>query len=254
MNNSKTLIITTALLHALLPIAQSSNNVDVLDRGDLGYAFSYEHPQLGTQKLTADAISENMFAVSFVGHKSFLDVLETDGWSSSAETLALYLQELGDDFVEEVELMTKMPVGPDYVLLARGDEAIDIRELQSLLVAHEQGQESTASLDPIAARVVEVASEIVTPLAAAAADASDVLTHAAEELGDAAAAARDDVVAKADAAATKVDGKFRRIFRHPAAKYVAGAVVVGAGVALWSALRSKVAVVVGEDVVELVQL
>lgn len=254
---TKNIIITGLLFDELVRRACQSKNIQITHPEENHVVFTHTLADLGDQALLFSEIENDLVLVTFVGAQEYLERLEINGWLETADDLAKYFAELGEDFQPVVARVSKLQIGPHYTLLILDNQPIDIQLANDVLVAHDKGasekqpeKEEVDSLEEVltgaAAEVVELLDtardEVVEVLGATSEVAHDVADATAEAVSEAASA----TVEKADEVAAKVDGKFRRVFRHPATKYVAGVVLIGAGVALWRIVRAKAESIVPE--------
>lgn len=243
---TKNIIITGLLFDALRKVAEDSSYITTSHPSSNHSVFTHTVEGLGDQSLLFSEIENDLVMVTFVGAVEYLDRLEIIGWLESADDLAKYFAELGDDFQSIVGRVSKLQIGPRFTLLIIDNQPIDIQAANDILVVHDSG---TAVME----KVEEAIDAVIPPVVEAVNVAADVLVEARDEVVEAAHNAAEAVseaasatVEKADEVAAKVDGKFRRMFRHPATKYVAGVVLIGAGVALWRVVRAKAESIVPE--------
>ncbi len=59
--------------------------------------YRYDHPEYGVQSLMLTVINDDWATVSFAGREEFLQIINSEGWYSSAESLLAFFEELGVD-------------------------------------------------------------------------------------------------------------------------------------------------------------
>ncbi len=267
--NTKSIIATTALLTAIINVAEQGSVITVEEAGAADINLVFVHPKYGTQKLLAVNITDNLYSVSFVGHQELLKKLDTDGWLASAETVSAFLLEAGVDFTEELSKIKQLPLGPNFSLLVLGEESVELAAAQAVLEALDADPSVSDVVDSIVQDAVTGAQDVIEEIPTLSAAVGAPLDAALENLAhDAATAAtesvehllrRDDeseteyntrlLRERAARSAHNAAEKVVRFFNHRATRVVAGALVVGGVIALGVAIRNRLSM--AEEVIEL---
>lgn len=190
---SKILLVTNAVAVQLLSLAASLqltapqyDNVDQID----GFKIDHSNDEHGVQSLVADRIHENLFVVSFVGHQTYLNKIQSDGWRSSIDTLILYLeQELKVEIDRQDSIGSWAMIendggdsGQSYLLFATDrEDYVDLMlrnaEMQRLLAVRGVDKKFEALLDEIVESVDNPKVDAASVGTGAETPATDVISE-----------------------------------------------------------------------------
>lgn len=218
MNSKKTLIVTVALASRLLSIADGLTNVHH-DRPEVenldGARLMHEHPDFGTQTLLLERISEQYFSVSFAGHASYLELIESDGWLNTGRTLVNYLESLGEEINLDLNELLVYSLNDDILVVGVGEDTIDLNDpmlqtLSNFKPAGAASEEATPSAaDTASANLVEtietIGHQIGEVVVDAVEDISDTIETVVSDAREAAVDAADSVEEVLEAAAEALD-------------------------------------------------
>lgn len=200
--NNKILIITTALKQQVVAAAERLNNTTtentIIADGALveGVKIHHTHAEYGEQTVLIDRVLDNAWVVSFAGSQEYLDLINSNGWLSSAETLQTYLMDLNPEMEEFLSKVAVVAYN-DQVLFAGviGDDTqLDMEFIAGVVQAsnfvgsdtvevtkeflHQLGEEIGRVVEPVITEVDQ--STIRTEVDAEADVIADTILHDAE--------------------------------------------------------------------------
>lgn len=207
MSSKKTLIITVALASRLLSIADGLTNAHH-DRPEVenldGARLIHEHPEFGTQSLLLDRITDQYFSVSFAGHAAYLELIESDGWLNTADTLVKYLESLGEEIDLNLNALSVYIFNDDFLILGTENDVVDLSDetLQSLTGFKPAG---TVTDEPELSQAEVTTAKVVETIETIGHQVGDKVADAVEEIGERISAAVDSANEAAYEAAETVE-------------------------------------------------